>query len=113
VDAVTAGQLRDRLTLEQASKTPTGDTGMTTVYLPVEVVWGEVRGVREQAFAETVAVSGGATHVIRIRWRTRAGFDHVGGDAGRRWRVEGIRDPDNKRRYLDMFCTELQPEDET
>lgn len=110
---MTAGSLRSALTLLQASKTPTGDTGMTSTYLPVDVTWGAVRGVKEQAFAEAVTVGEGVTHVIRIRWRSREGFDHVGGDAGRRWRIEGIRDPDDRRRYLDLFCVELQPEVET
>ena len=31
-------------------------------------------------------------------------------NGGRRWIVRGVRDPDNRRRYLDVFATELAPE---
>ncbi len=110
---MTAGQLRSALVLEQASRTPSGATGMTTSYVPVAETWGSVRGVKEQAFAEAVTVGEGVTHVIRIRWRSREGYDHVGGDAGRRWRIAGIRDPDDRRRWLDLHCVELAPEVET
>ncbi len=105
-----AGRLRDYLTLEAQAQAPTGATGMTVTYTVVENVWGELRGVREGTYAEALQTSDAATHVIRIRWRARTDFDHVSADGGRRWIVRGIRDPDNRRRYLDVFATELAPE---
>ncbi len=102
--------LRSAVTLERKTQAPSGATGMTVEFVPVDTTWASVRGVKELAFAETVAAGDGASHVIRIRWRSREGFDHIGGDAGRRWRVLGIRDPDDRRRYLDIFAAELKPE---
>ena len=105
-----AGNLRDALVLESKTQTPSGATGMTVAYTEVAHVWGEVRGVRYAEFVAAVQTSDAATHTIRIRWRARYDFDHVSGDAGRRWRLVGIRDPDNKRRWLDLFALELSPE---
>lgn len=105
-----AGRLRDSLTLEAKTQTPSGASGMTVAFTPVETVWGELRGVREAAYVEALQTTEAATHVMRIRWRLRSDFDHVSADGGRRWIVRGIRDVDNRRRWLDVFATELAAE---
>jgi head-tail adaptor len=105
-----AGSLRDRVTLEKVAKEPSGGSGSSVAYDPVDEVWAEVRSVRYSQFAEQVQVREGATHTIRLRWRRTDDFDFVSAEGQRRWKVLGVREPDNRRRWVDLFCEEVAAE---
>lgn len=127
-----AGTLRHLLTLEQRTQVADATVGITTAYTPVAQVWGDVQATRGAVYVAAVQVGEGPTHRIMIRYRERTTFDHVAElvlDPGesvteafdyttgsylaateRRWRVRDVRDPDGRRRWLEIMAEELQPE---
>ena len=127
-----AGSLRHLLTLEQRTQAADATVGITTGYTPVATVWGDVQATRGAVYLATMQVGEGPTHRIVIRYRERTTFDHVSelvldpGDTAtevfdyltssfqaateRRWRVRDVRDPDGRRKWLEIMAEELQPE---
>lgn len=98
------GQLNRRLELQQPSGTA-GDG-----YATVTTVWGEVRsaGGSEVLKFGGPSASGQAVITIRFRsdvrseWRVREPL------TGRAFQIANYGDPDGSRRWLQVFCQELQ-----
>jgi SPP1 family predicted phage head-tail adaptor len=127
-----AGSLRHLLTLEQRTQVADATVGITTAYTPVAQVWGDVQATRGAVYVAGMQIGEGPTHRIVIRYRDRTTFDHVAElvlDAGtattedfdylagtylaateRRWRVRDVRDPDGKRKWIEIMAEELKPE---
>jgi SPP1 family predicted phage head-tail adaptor len=104
-----AGTLRHLLTLEQRTQVADGAVGITTAYTTVTQVWGDVQATRGAVYLAGLQIGEGPTHRIVIRYRPRTTFDHVSAGA-RRWRVRDVRDPDGRRKWLEIMAEELQPE---
>ena len=71
--------------------------------------WAEVKAVRGSIYAAGVQVGEGPTHRITMRYRDATGFDHVS-LGSQRWRVRDARDPDGRRRVLEVMAEELTPQ---
>ena len=104
-----AGTLRHLLTLEQRTQVADGSVGITTAYTVVATAWGDVQATRGAVYVAAVQVGEGPTHRIIIRHRARTDFDHIS-QGQRRWRVRDVRDPDGRRKYLEIMAEELTAE---
>ena len=103
------GRLNHRVSLEQRVQAADGSVGMTTSYTVVATAWAEVKAVRGSVYAAGVQVGDGPTHRITLRYRDATTFDHISLGA-QRWRVRDARDPDGRRRILDVMAEELTPQ---
>lgn len=103
------GRLRHRVTIEQRVQVADGAVGITTTYSPVAQTWADVQAVRGSIYAAGVQVGEGPTHRITMRYRDATGFDHVS-LGSQRWRVRDARDPDGRRRVLEVMAEELTPQ---
>lgn len=106
-----AGDLRHQVTLEQRNQMPNDAGGITETFAPVALVWAKVEAVRGAVYAAGVQVADGPTHRIIIRYRAMTDFDHLS-DGARRWRMRDARDPDGKRRWVEINAEELTPGDQ-
>lgn len=104
-----AGSLRHLLTLEQRTQVADGSVGITTAYTVVDAAWADVQATRGAVYVSGLQIGEGPTHRIMIRYRERTDFDHLSQGA-RRWRVRDVRDPDGKRKWLEVMAEELTPE---
>jgi SPP1 family predicted phage head-tail adaptor len=100
------GELRHLLTLESETRTDDGCGGFSSAWNAVASLWGEIRAVvaEEETAADRTLAS--VTHRIAIRHRAGVlpaqRFSH----AGRIFRIEGVRDPDGRKRLLICDCRE-------
>lgn len=104
-----AGTLRHLLTLEQRTQAADGSVGITTGYTAVARVWAKVEATKGAIYVAGMQIGEGPTHRIVIRYRERTTFDHAS-EGARRWRVRDVRDPDGKRKWLEIMAEELKPE---
>jgi SPP1 family predicted phage head-tail adaptor len=102
----TIGELRHRLRLEAAVRSPDGGGGADTAWEPVGDVWASVKAVggTEQVSAE--ALAGRVTHEIWIRHRGDAApaMRFVAG--ARAYDIRAVLDPDGGRRWLRCLVEE-------
>lgn len=103
-----AGTLRHLVRLEQRTQAADDSVGITTTYSPVARVWAQVEATRGALYAAGVQTVEAPTHRIVIRYRSMTDFDHIWDD-GRRWRVRDVRDPDGKRRWVEIMAEEITP----
>lgn len=103
------GRLNHRVRLEQRAQAADASVGITTTYALVAEAWAEVKAVRGSIYAAGVQVGEGPTHRITMRYRDATGFDHVS-LGSQRWRVRDARDPDGRRRVLEVMAEELTPQ---
>jgi len=103
------GKLRHKVRLEQRTQVADASVGITTDYTLVAEVYAEVASVRGSIYAAGVQVGEGPTHRITVRYVDPTTFDHVAQGA-QRWRVRDARDPDGRRRLLQIMGEELTPE---
>lgn len=103
------GRLNHRVNLEQRAQAADASVGLTTSYTIVATAWAEVRAVRGVVYAAGVQVGEAPTHRITLRYRDPTTFDHIS-LGSQRWRVRDARDPDGRRRILDVMAEELTPQ---
>ena len=95
-----AGQLRERVIIEQPVRTPDGAGGADVTWEVLASVWAEVvtlagteamlgaRDEARQAHRITIRFRDDVTAQMRLSWR------------GQALNIRGVRDPDGKRRWL-------------
>lgn len=105
-----AGQLNRQVVLEKLGSAANLGGGLTETFAPVATVWARMLAIRDSAYLDGAQVADAATHRVTIRYRDAEDFDHLS-EVGstRRFRVQGVRDPDGRREMLDILAEELRP----
>ncbi len=97
---VTLGDLRHRITIEQAVRTPDGAGGATIAWQPVASVWAAIwTRSSDEAFALD-RVAGRATHDLWMRHRPDIKPEMRVTFGARVFDVRGVIDPDDRGRWL-------------
>lgn len=104
--------VKHRLTLERRTQEADGTTGITETFLSVGDVWGDLAGVQGVVTIGAAQVEEGVTHRMVIRWVDPTTFTHFSNGYGERFRVRGTRDPDMRRRWLEVMAEQLAVEAE-
>lgn len=101
---MTAGQLRERVTIQQAVETPDGGGGSSIDWQDVATVWAEVRPLSGRERLQAQQLESAVNYRIRIRFRSdiTAGMRLV-------WRdqvmnIRAVYNEDQKRAYLTLDC---------
>lgn len=102
---------RHRITLEMRTQAANGSTGITEAFVSAGDVWAHVGGVAGLVNVGTAQVDEGVTHRMVIRWVDPTTFTHFSRD-GERFRVRGTRDPDYRRKWLEVMGEQLAMEAE-
>ena len=104
---MSAGQLRHRVVLEQRTQMPSEAGHLVDTFAEVAEVWGGVEAVRGSVYAAGLQTDDRITHRITLRWRLPGDFDHIRElDTGHRYKVRDARDPDGRRRFLEIMSEE-------
>lgn len=105
------GALRHRVSLERPVDTPDGAGGASRAWTPVADLWAAIAPVSASERLEAEALEATATHRVRIRHRAdvTSAMRFVLG--ARIFRIETVSDPDQRRRWRDCLCREIDRED--
>lgn len=102
------GGLRNRVRLEQRSQVADNSVGITEGFAEIAEVWGSVYATRGAVYLGSMQVGETITHRIVLRWTDPTAFTHLSTDGGtRRFRKRDARDPDGRRRWLEVMAEEL------
>ena len=102
-----AGELRHRVTLQEATETRDTTGAIVTVYVDRATVWGAVEPLTGREFFQAQAVNAETTTRIRIRYwqgivpKMRATWD------GHTYDIQEVREVESRRRELHLMCKEL------
>ena len=106
----TASDLRDRITIQSITQTPDGGTNLTPAYPAVAsdiaaqvITQSGVKKLNGQSIEE-----GGGTHLFTIRHRTDVLSKHFVSYDGRRFRILGMSNVDERKVWLELTCEEVQ-----
>lgn len=103
---VLAGNMRQRIRIEQPVHTPDGLGGYTRSWETVTTVWAEISGGQGDERLVAGQLTSQATHRIRLRWRDditpvmRAVF------GTRVFAIRAVAEHDGKRRSLELIVEE-------
>lgn len=99
---MTAGQLRERITIQQAVETPDGGGGSSVVWTDLATLWAEVRPLsgRERLQAQQIEASVDYRVTIRYRSDVDAGMRVVWGALT--MNIRAVYNEDRKRKYLTL-----------
>lgn len=95
------------VTLEMRVQVPDGTTGITETFTEVGEFWGHLGGVSGVVNIGTAQIEDGVTHRLVLRWVDPTTFTHFSRD-GERFRVRGTRDPDMRRRWIEIMAEQLE-----
>ena len=103
------GSLRNRVRLEMRHQAPDLGTGVTDTYAPVAEVWAQVEATRGSVYIGSLQISEVLTHRITMRWRDPTTFTHLSvNDGQQRFKKRDARDPDGRKRWLEVMAEEMQ-----
>jgi SPP1 family predicted phage head-tail adaptor len=97
------------VTLEQRTQAADASVGLSIEYTPVDDVWADIKAVRGSDYLAGVQLGDASTHRFTIRRRAMDDFSHINYE-GRRFRKQNVRDPDGRRRVLEVMAVELDAE---
>ena len=104
-----AGELTHRVTVESAAGTPDGGGGESVVWDTLATLWAVIRPTEAGERIVAGHLSGVVTHLVTFRFRE----DIAGGMRilyrGRLFRILGVEDPDEMRRFVVAKCEEEKP----
>lgn len=106
---MSAGRFRHLVTLEQRTQGADGSVGLSIGYTVVDEVWADIVAVRGSDYLASVQLGEASTHRITIRRRSMDDFNYLNYE-GRRFRKQSVRDPDGRRRVLEVMAVELDAE---
>ena len=100
------GEMRHRITFQEAQKTSDGYKGFTETWVYVVEVWASVEPLsgRERFFSMQIKAE--VTHKVKIRYRAGLSEDMRITFGGRILLIEGMRDIDERREVLEFVCRE-------
>jgi SPP1 family predicted phage head-tail adaptor len=104
----TAGELRDRITLETRAETPDAETGgLDEAFATLGTVSGKVEAISGGRYVASLQTEHVATHRALIRWRSDYRSIRFVLWRGRRAVVRSVRELDPQRRFLELLIEEL------
>lgn len=101
-----AGQLRERVRIEQATEAQNAYGEATRTWAEFDTVWAAVRPVTGNERMEAHTVKGQISHRVRVRYlpgivpKMRISY------RGRLLHIDQVYDVDERRRMLDLMCRE-------
>lgn len=100
------GELRHRIRIESASRTPDGGGGASETWTLLTEAWAAIRepGGRETVTAE--ALQGEAITEIWLRYRSDVTAAQRVTFGARTFDIRAALDPDGRRRWLRCLCSE-------
>ena len=103
------GALRNRVSLEMRQQAADGSTGIAETFALVDQVWGAVEATRGSVYIGSIQVGEAITHRITLRWVDPSSFTHLSVNEGaQRFRKRDARDPDGRRRWLEVMAEEMR-----
>lgn len=103
------GALRNRVALELRQQAANASTGIAETFAPVASVWGAVEATRGSVYIGSIQVGEAITHRITLRWVDPTTFTHLSvNDGAQRFRKRDARDPDGRRRWLEVMAEEMR-----
>lgn len=103
------GALRNRVTLEMRQQAADAGTGIAETFATVAEVWGAVEATRGSVYIGSIQVGEAITHRITLRWLDPTTFTHLSVNEGaQRFRKRDARDPDGRRRWLEVMAEEMR-----
>jgi len=106
---VNIGALRNRVALEMRQQAADGSTGIAETFAKVAEVWGAVEATRGSGYIGSIQVGDAITHRITLRWLDPTTFTHLSVNEGaQRFRKRDARDPDGRRRWLEVMAEEMR-----
>lgn len=103
------GALRNRVTLEMRQQAADNSTGIAETFATVAEVWGAVEATRGSVYIGSIQVGEAITHRITLRWMDPTTFTHLSVNEGaQRFRKRDARDPDGRRRWLEVMAEEMR-----
>lgn len=99
---MTAGQLRERVTIQQESLTPDGGGGSTLAWADVATVWASVEPLSGRERMQAQQLESAVDYRVKIRHRAdvTAGMRLVWGSAI--MNIRAVYNEDRKRKYLTL-----------
>jgi SPP1 family predicted phage head-tail adaptor len=104
--ALTAGDLRTRLTLEAPSRTSDGAGGSGIAWESVSDVWARVTPLTGNEDLSLDRVAGTLRHEIVIRYRAGVTLEMRFRDGSRVYDIRAAFDPDARRHWLKCIAEE-------
>ncbi|HKJ61470.1 MAG TPA: phage head closure protein [Hyphomicrobiales bacterium] len=98
------GQLRHRLTIEQAARTDDSGGGATLVWNTVAEVWGAVEALSGKESVEADRTSGSAIYSVTIRYRDGLEPSMRFRRDNEIYQITSVLDEDGRRRFLTCKC---------
>lgn len=99
------------ITLERRVQAADGSTGITETFVSVGDIWVDIGGVSGLMNIGTAQIEEGVTHRVVMRWVDPSTFTHFS-RGSERFRVRNTRDPDQRRRWLEVSGEQLALEAE-
>lgn len=101
------GRLDQRVDLQTRSDTAAATGGTTETYTTVASCWAQVAAVSGAIYFGSQQVDQTITHAVTVRGRDWNGIQYVRW-AGRRLRIERVRDLDSFPRFQEALCEEIK-----
>lgn len=104
-----SGELRARIHLQAKAQVPSGSSSLTASFSTVATVYAKAVAISGGMLVDGVQTEEVVTHRFFIRYRAdRAAWRFVLFD-DRRFEVRRTRDPDERKRWLEILAEELGP----
>ena len=103
---MSAGLMRERITIQAAEQTPDGYGEVAPVYTTVATVWARKLEQRARQFLQAEQVAEQFNIVFRIWYREDITAKHRILWRGRTFDIVSVVNPDDDRRELDLRCVE-------
>lgn len=105
---VAAGHMREQVIVQRQDSTVDGAGGAALVWNDLGTVWAEVKPLTANQQIRAKEVNLAVNYRVTIRWRDDLGtFDTNRYRLmwqGRPMRINGISNPDMRRRFLELIC---------
>lgn len=103
------GELRHRLTLEEAETAADGGGGSFVTWRAAGVMWAGVKPVSGSEIVSADAIQARVTHEITVRWRPDVAARKRFRWGARIFDIHAVVDTDGRGRFLVCQVTERQP----
>lgn len=100
------GDLRHRVVLEEAARTPDGGGGAIEAWQEITTLWAAISPVSGQERARHEAVEATFTHIITLRYRPGVQPDMRLRKDSRIFNIRAIRNLKEANRWLQCLCEE-------
>ena len=98
------GELNERVTIEQITRTPDGQGGYTEAWSAVDTVWAMVRPKSGYERAQSGQVDAPVTYLVVIRYRSGMSETNRLLWRGKILNIRFIHDPGPRRQFLPIDC---------